>query len=203
MSAVLTNLSESRKVGSATGFGAFLTKALRAGCSLKNGVTVDLTAAHCSLLTLPNSDEWFETACASVELREWCERKLERIGPLRLRINLVVGLRVARNIRFALHHTEATKAAGEAAVPVTTMLGDPGVLGGLVNAGAYADHETSSNNRQSFEAQELIYAVQYRPVKFNWLSSKALDHARLSRSTCWKVMATDAGGTENEAEVRM
>jgi hypothetical protein len=69
-------------------------------------------AAQYSLPTLPNSDEQFE-------------RKIERIGPLRLRIHLIVDLHMARGVHFAVRESDAARVSAEVTIPFTALPGGP------------------------------------------------------------------------------
>jgi hypothetical protein len=106
------NLSDSRKIDCSTRFGTFIPNILQAGCHLKEAVTVDVRAAQYSLLTLPNSDEWFE-------------RKIERIGALRLRIYFIVDLHMAQGVRFIVHESHAVRVSVEVTIPFTALPGGP------------------------------------------------------------------------------
>src|SRR5207248_11797499 len=78
----------------------------------------------------------------------------------------------------------------------SALIGDPRITRRLLsNPRASFNHKREDGTRQSFEAKELIYAVQYRQVKFDCLMEN-MDKLCLSRKSCWKIMA----GEEDEGE---
>ena len=157
-----------------------------------NGVSFDVNAAEASLYTLPNSEGWFEQICASAHTREWLGQKIKRTGPLQLRVYLIVGLHVLHDVEIVARQTggAGARASDNTKAPMASM-----VIAGT-RKGSHIDPAVSSafgnirEMRQSFRTDNLIYAVQYRQLKFNWLPRKNLDKSYLSQKTCWKVMVT-------------
>lgn len=47
---------------------------------------------------------------------------------------------------------------------------------------------------------ELIYAVQYRKLKFAWYRSRDLDSAQLQLGNCWLSLFTERGEYDDEDE---
>jgi len=192
------NLADSRSQQYSTGFGGFISGVLKTGLRLERGVSVNIDAASFYISRLPNADEWFEKAVVSEKLRKWFEARIERHG-WRLHVYLVVGLHVAKNVRLSVTRTNGFNIPIELMVPVLALLGDPGILGAILgNPGASMDYSKLEQSSTSFETRDIIYAVQYRQVKINWLTGK--DKLYLSSKTCWKITATDAGVEDEEEE---
>jgi hypothetical protein len=181
-------------------FSVSLGYIVRSGYLKNDGVSVDLSAAKASLRTLPNSDGWFEEICASVHTRKWLEQKIERIGLLRLRVYLIVGLHTFQNVKFTSRKKGDmdVRVADEAKAPITALVMAGSQLGGVIDPALSSTFDNAHQMLQSFSKDELIYAVQYRRLKFNWFSSKDLDKSYLDRKTFWKVMVTDCGRAEGE-----
>jgi hypothetical protein len=182
-----------------TSFVGFLSGVLKTGLRLRKGVSINIEAASYHVSRLSSADEWFENTLISETLRRWFEEKIERHG-WRLRIYLVVGLHVARNVQLSVSRTNGFEIPIQTPAPLSAMLGDPGILATVLSSpSATMDYSNLEQSSASFETKDIIYAVHYRPVKINWLTGK--DKPYLSRKTCWKVMATDAGAEEEEEEV--
>jgi hypothetical protein len=188
----LSSFSDHQRKETSVAFGVFLSGILKIGCRLKRGVEVDLKAARYSVQKLPNSDEWFENACTSQELRGWFEAKIERLGWRRLRLHLIVGLHIAKDVHFEMRQSSGHKTEFGAEVTLWSLLGDPGILGSILgNPGGTVISQKDVSSCQKFDAKEIIYAVQYRAVKIDWITAK-LDKSYLSQKLCWKIMATEA-----------
>ena len=166
---------------------------MRSGYLKNDGVSIDLSAATASLRTLPNSDGWFEEICASVHTRKWLEQNIERIGLLRLRVYLIVGLHTFQGVKFVSTKKGDVdvRVADDAKAPLTALVMAGSQMAGVMDPGLSSTFDNARQIQRSFTKDDLIYSVQYRQLKFNWLSSKDLDKSYLHRKAFWKVMLTD------------
>jgi hypothetical protein len=190
--------------------GVSLTEIFSAGCKLSSEASVDLEAATSTLQTLLNYDDWFETVCKTKEARRWFERQLEKYGAMELRLHFVIALQTVKNASLVLKGSDTVEAQITAQVPISQVLGDPGVLSPLLDPSATADIKLIKASGQRFSVAEAVHAVKYAEVRFEYLSSrklanllgkKTLDKVSLETSTRWNVMGTDAGGaSEGEEE---
>ncbi|KJK66041.1 hypothetical protein P875_00021818 [Aspergillus parasiticus SU-1] len=112
---------------------------------------------------LDNSEQWFRDAAQQEEVRKWMERVIDEGES----IYLVVGYHTVLYARIGMQRSKGKEIGGQLTAPISAGLLASGVavpLGGL------------------FEAPgEQIVAVQYRKVKFGFLSSRNVDTAVLNK----------------------
>ncbi|KAB8272009.1 hypothetical protein BDV30DRAFT_239977 [Aspergillus minisclerotigenes] len=120
------------------------------------------------------------------KLRKWMERVIDE-GEA---IYLVVGYHTVLDARIGMQRSEGKEIGGQLTAPISAGLLASGVvvpLGGLVDplVGSSTDHNETLE--MQFEAPgEQIVAVQYRKVKFGFLSSRNVDMAALNKVARWK-----------------
>jgi hypothetical protein len=137
------------------------------------------------------------------ETREWYESKLDIYGSMKLRVFFIIEMQTIKNASLLLKGSSDVEAIIRAKVPVSQMLGDPGVLYRFLDPAARADIKVIKASGQKFSIGEAVYGVRYAEVRFEYLSSRKLarllgknthlERASLETDTRWIVMGTDAG----------
>lgn len=190
---VLQNITDLRSDGKSYSFGTSLAEWLGIGCKLKKDVSIEVSASELTIVLLPNATAWLEGDCSKDSVRRWIERQIQDMGPLKLRMHLVVGLHTIKNVLLSRKRSHATEHSIKMTAPVLELFGDPGILGPLVDPGVSGGIGRSDEEHQKLMAGEMVWAIQYRRVKFNWFSSNKIERAVLSRRNCWKVLTADRG----------
>lgn len=114
-----------------------------------------------------------------------------------------------KNALLVLKDSDTVEAQITAQLPISQILGNPGVLSKLLDPSATADIKLIKASGQRFSVAEVVHAVKYAEVRFEYLSSRKLakllgkktfDVLSLENSTRWNVMGTDAGGASEGEE---
>jgi hypothetical protein len=159
------------------------------------------------LQILPNYDQEFSKLCKTSVVREWFEQQLERYGARKLRVHYVIGLQTIRDASLTLKDNGGAMAEAKGSIPLAQLLGDPGVLSGLLNPSVAASVQTANISSQKFSVAEAVYGVKYGVVRFEYHCSRALARvlgradlgtARLATDTRWVVTGADAAGESGE-----
>jgi nucleoside phosphorylase len=131
---------------------------------------------------LKNSGQWFEDVCSEIHTRRWIEKQIMR--SIKTQIHLVVGFRSLWHERIPITSSQAQ------------VFESPDPMGARMNRGDEANRERPLY----IFPGELIYAVQYRKLKFAWYRSRDLDLAQLQRGNCWLSLFTERGDDVDEDE---
>jgi predicted nucleotidyltransferase len=113
---------------------------------------------------------------------------------------MITGIHLAKNVKLIFRASDKKEKEAAVTIPVAELLGDPGILGKVLDVGGSVTWDSSDSDSQSFEADEFIYGVNYTKVKVHFYSPKDLEKLPLSTDSVWKYMSTDAGEDENSDE---
>jgi len=118
-----------------------------------------------------NWEDWFREVSKTKETREWYESKLDIYGSMKLRVFFIIEMQTIKNASLLLKGSSDVEAIIRAKVPVSQMLGDPGVLSRFLDPAARADIKVIKASGQKFSIGEAVYGVRYAEVRFEYLSS--------------------------------
>jgi hypothetical protein len=142
-----------------------------------------------------NSGAWFGEACSQPETRTWIENAVDS----RKTVYLVVGFRILEDARIARNVTWEVVQGARAEVSAGAAFGSTAVALNTASPGVGGTQDASYEQRRVFNAPgEHIFAVQYRKVKFRWLSSQTDSNPSLDK-TRWKA-SWDWRGSDDEDE---
>lgn len=140
---------------------------------------------------LDNSDAWFDRAISHEETKKWIERAAIRGS----KMFMVVGIWTMTDTQFFQTSVKEQESQGQATVPVSLSLAAAGAvapLAGLVDPSAHGDFSSfASNGTRIFAPGEQICAIQFRRIKYKWLSSRVIKNLQLSKSRQWSCIEGD------------
>lgn len=188
---------------------SILTAILPISWGAQNEGITTLNASQITTYRLENSGVWFEEACAQPGIHAWLEDAMNN----RKNIYLVVGFRIIEDVKLVRNVSGATTKGVAVTIPVLspttgissvdTVLSSP-----ESKVGVEGLRDVSYTQSRVFDAPgEFIFAVQYRKVKFRWLSSQtinktALENTKWKASWSWRSISNveDGGKDEDEDE---
>jgi hypothetical protein len=148
----------------------------------KTKTTVD--APVCLLHELQNPQTYFKAACQDEGVREWIEEQVQRRGT---RIYLICAFKTMTNARVKQTIEQKTNVDASFAVPAAAIAAAAGIplpipldSGMDVGAGLKLKGEAGEDSSYTVK-EELVYAVQYRKIQFEWFSSGKVDKSYLER----------------------
>jgi hypothetical protein len=167
-------------------FGSELTAFLSSSISSRTKASIRIATKQVKTYYLDNNGQWFRDAVRSEDVRKWIERTIDEGED----IYVVVGYHTALDARIAEQSREQKGLDGKLVMPISTTLA---ISGAVVPAGELADPKLAGSSgraedrKRQFVAQgEQIIAVQYRKVRFRFLSSKSADKATLAKEARWE-----------------
>ncbi|KAE8168055.1 hypothetical protein BDV40DRAFT_252309 [Aspergillus tamarii] len=183
---VQTQYSGSEALSNTNMFASDLTALLSTWISTRTAVTIHTSTSQVKTYFLDNSEQWFRDAVQQEEARKWMEQVIDEGES----IYLVVGYHTVLDARIGMRRSEGKEIGGQLTAPLSAGLLASGVvvpLGGLTDLSVGRSRDHSENLEVQFEAPgEQIVAVQYRKVKFRFLSSRNVDMAALNKVARWK-----------------
>ncbi|KAJ5263640.1 hypothetical protein N7478_011245 [Penicillium angulare] len=181
-----THYAGTESLAKSRDFTSDLTSFLSTSISRRTETSVHITAKEARTYYLDNNSQWFRGIVQEKEVRKWIERVVDE-GET---IYLVVGYHTVLNAHVVETSKESNSLGGNLTFPVSAALAATGVvipLGNLIDPSIGSSHERSKDHRrQSIIQGEQIVAVQYRRIKFKFLSSKSIDKATLEKGTRWE-----------------
>ncbi|KAJ5662985.1 hypothetical protein N7507_003716 [Penicillium longicatenatum] len=166
-------------------FGSELTAFLSSSVSSRTNASIHVNTEQVKTYYLDNNGQWFRDIVKSEDVRKWIERTIDEGED----IYVVVGYHTVLDARIVEQSREQKLLDGNLAVPVSSALLASGVV---VPFGDLADPKLAGSSgrvedlQRHFVAQgEQIIAVQYRKVRFRFLSSKSVDKATLAKEARW------------------
>lgn len=190
------NFEETRKFSKNSKLRSYLTDILSISYGAQNERITSLAAPQITTHLLGNSGTWFEEACARPGTRKWIENAIDSNRT----VHLVVGFRILEDAKFARNITWDTVKGARAEVPVHSLAAGVASMALSSNTGAGGSLDSSYEQRRVFDVPgEHIFAVQYRKIKFKWLSSRTLSNTILE-NTRWKASWDWRGGSGDEGE---
>ena len=179
------NFAERNQQGSRASFGSSLTALFSAAFSKLSSTGVHVEPTWCKTYALDNSDLWFDRAISHEETKKWIEKAAIRGSKL----SMVVGMWTMTDTQFLQTTVREQELQGQAMAPVSLSLAAAGAvvpLGGLVDPSAHGDFASfASNGTRIFAPGEQICAVQYRQIRYKWLSSRVVENLQLSKTRQW------------------
>jgi hypothetical protein len=195
--------NELQQTATDNNFTSVLTRLVSASRSKRSKLLTEVTTDQATTYQLGNSGLWFKNAVKLQPTRKWIEQAIDQGDD----VYVVVGYHTLLDARIVESATMVSGFRAQLEVPVTASLGATGVV---IPMGNIADPEISGHQQRCQGAQkqfvatgEQIFAVQYRKVRFNWLSSRDLDRAILEKENRWKVywdIRGQEGGTSDVLE---
>ncbi|GMF67740.1 hypothetical protein COH20_005579 [Aspergillus flavus] len=183
---VQTQYSGSEALSSTNTFASDLNALLSTWISTRTAAAIHTSTNQVKTYYLDNNEQWFRDAVQQEEVRKWMERVIDEGES----IYLVVGYHTVLDARIGVQKSEGKEIGGQLTAPISAGLNASGVvvpLGGLVDPSVGGSRDHSESLEMQFEAPgEQIVAVQYRKVKFGFLSSRNVDTAALNKVARWK-----------------
>ncbi|KAK5046057.1 hypothetical protein LTR84_008514 [Exophiala bonariae] len=203
---VLQNYSQASSRGGGTGLDVFLTDLFSAGGKMDKSLSVDLS---CSVMTSNQLDDTrtcFEALFGRAEVRKWVQDCVEEEGPFGFKLYLVVGIHTVKDVTITVSTGSSWNANTSVTVPVTAIIGDPLAVFGspLASPGISITRDAKKSDSQSFNVDDMIYAVRYRRIKMRWFRSKQVEKDFfLDKKTRWRTVEGTRGGRGAEDEPRV
>lgn len=120
------------------------------------------------------------------DVRKWIERTIDAGED----IYVVVGYHTALDAQIAEQSREQKVLGGKLSMPLSSISALSGIvvpLGDLADPRLAGSNGRGEDSKRQFVAQgEQIIAVQYRKVRFGFLSSKRVEKATLAREVIWE-----------------
>jgi hypothetical protein len=183
---VATQYDGADSLGAQRKFGSDLTAFLSSSVSSRTSASIHITTEQVKTYYLDNSGQWFRDIVRSEDVRKWIERTVDEGED----IYVVVGYHTILDARIAEQSREQKLLNGSLAVPVSSVLLASGVV---VPFGNLADPRLAGSSGRAEDLQrhfvahgEQIIAVQYRKIRFRFLSSKSVDNATLAKEARWE-----------------
>jgi hypothetical protein len=162
-----------------------LTALFSAAFSKLSSTGVHVEPTWCKTYTLDNSDSWFDRAISLDETKKWIEKAAIRSSKL----SMVVSIWTLTDTRFLQTSVREQESQAQATAPVSLSLAAVGAvvpLAGVVDPSAYGEFGSfASNGMRIFAPSEQICAVQYRQIRYKWLSSRVVKNLQLSKTRKW------------------
>ena len=182
-------------------FSSALTSFMSSALSKRTETKSRLSAERVQTYALDNSGSWFESATKLQETRQWLESAIDQGDD----VFLVVGYHTVVDARITLYSSRAQARGGALEMPVGLSLAAAGVvapLSDLINPGIGLRREEGSGVSEQFIAPgEQVCALQYRRVRYRFLSSKKIENASLVKSPRWAILDRCRDETEGEDDV--
>ncbi|KAJ5740093.1 hypothetical protein N7533_012877 [Penicillium manginii] len=173
-------------LGTQRTFGSELTAFLSSSMSSRTNARIHVTTKQVKTYYLDNNGQWFRDIVKSEDVRKWIERTIDEGED----IYVVVGYHTVLDARIAEQALEEKLLDGKLAVSLSSALAASGVVvpfGELVDPRLVGSSGRAEDLQRQFVAQgEQIIAVQYRKVRFRFLSSKSVDNATLAKEARWE-----------------
>lgn len=187
------NFEETRKYSKSSKLRSYFTEFLSISYQSQSSGVSTISAPQVTVHELKNHPTWFQDACSLPGIRTWLEARIDD-GKT---VYLIVGFQSLRDARLLQSTSSRTSQGATAKIPVADLTGVRTPV--AVTPKAQGDHETGHEQNSAYDAPgEQIFAVQYRKIKFQWLSSRTIDNIVLDE-TRWKAF-WDSRGTDDDEE---
>ncbi|PWI64022.1 hypothetical protein PCL_00443 [Purpureocillium lilacinum] len=178
-----------------------LTSLLSTRFSKGTKLKVRVTTGQFRAYTLDNSDAWFDEATRLPATRVWIERAIDR----GVDVYLIVGFHTITDASI-IHESLTGNGSGACAeIPVSLSLAAAGVvapLGGIADPSIGFQRQGVDGARARFVAPgEHVCAIQYRKLRYEWLSSKRIEKSRLSNVRQWSSMERARDEEDGEDDI--
>jgi hypothetical protein len=118
---------------------------------------------------------------------------------------MIVSICTFTDTRFVQNSVKEEELQGKATASVSHSLAAAGALvplANLVDPSVHLDlHNSASKETWIFAPSEKICAIQYREIRYKWLSSRVVENLQLSKTRLWSCMEGDRRDAyEDEAD---
>jgi hypothetical protein len=187
---------------------AQLTKHLTANLGSHSDTAIKLSASQATSYFFKNSQEWYEAQRHNATTKQWLERAIER-GE---KVYVIIGLYTLHNVQVSGHSDKNTNIAGSSRVGLTDAVamtsaamatGVPHAARNVADAMIGVSGNATSKREQSWSSTgELVFAVQYRKIQFNWYFRRQVESSFLEKGNRWQVLWDTRGDNveQDEAE---
>jgi hypothetical protein len=194
-----TVYGERSQQGSRAKFGASVTSLFSTLLSKRAASQVRLEPRVFRDYMLDNSEKYFDEAVALPATKMWIENAAVR----ERKIYMIVGFCTMTDTRFVQTFERERSTQGRVTAPVSLSLAAAGAvlpLANLADPSVQGESGSFANNKTHiFAPGEQICIIEYREVKYKWLSSRTLENSRLSGTRQWCCMEGDRrDGNEDE-----
>lgn len=163
-----------------------LTAFLSSTASRRTNASIHINTKEVKTYYLDNNGQWFREIVKSEDVRKWIERVIDEGED----IYVVVGYHTILDAHIAEQSREQKLLNGNVALPVSSALLASGAIvpfGDLADPRLAGSSGRAESLQRQFVAQgEQIIAVQYRKIRFRFLSSKSIDKATLAKEPRWE-----------------
>jgi hypothetical protein len=177
--------AENNQHDSTASLGSSLIALLSAAFSKRSSSHVRVEPKCCKTYALDNSDAWFDKAISHEETKKWIERSAIRGSKL----FMIVGIVTLTDTRFVQTSVKEEGSQDQATAPVALSLAAAGAvvpLASLVDPSTHGDFGNfASDGTRIFAPGEQIGAIQYRVIRYKWLSSRVVENLQLSKTRQW------------------
>ena len=181
--------------GTRSNFSTTLTSLLSSAFSKRANSRTRIETTQVKTYTLENSSKIFEEAMKIDSTRKWIEKAIDDGDD----VYLIVGFHTVVDARIVHESVKSQDVGGRVGIPVDLSLAAVGAIvpfGNVINPSVEGQHVNADSLQAQFLVPgEQICALQYRKVRFRWLSSKGVDSASLSKYPRWRT--TDGWRTMN------
>ncbi|KAM7211434.1 hypothetical protein V8F06_013190 [Rhypophila decipiens] len=173
----VTNFQDTISEDTKLTLGTFLSQILSLTIAPSSGVSVEVTADVSAIDILPDdeAEDWYNSLCRRTTARCWIQDRISDGDKVRL----IVGIHSLQNAKVSVTEHQGNSLGGTITVPLSAILGIPGILDMAVDPGLGALREVERKASRCFEATDIIYAVAYRRIRIGFLSRKNVDATRL------------------------
>ena len=187
---------------------AQLTRHLTANLGSYSDTTIKLSASQATSYFFKNSQEWYEAQRHNATTKQWLERAIER-GE---KVYVIIGLYTLHDVQVSGHSDKNTNIAGSSRVGLTDAVamtsaamatGAPHAARNVADAMIGVSGNATSKREQSWSTTgELVFAVQYRKIQFNWYFRRQVESSFLEKGNRWQVLWDTRGDNveQDEAE---
>jgi hypothetical protein len=187
---------------------AQLTKHLTANLGSHSDTAIKLSASQATSYFFKNSQEWYEAQRHNATTKQWLERAIER-GE---NVYVIIGLYTLHDVQVSSHSGRGTNIAGSSRVSLTDAVamtsaamatGVPQAARNVADAMIGVSGNATSKREQSWSTTgELVFAVQYRKIQFNWYFRRQVESSFLEKGNRWQVLWDTRGDSmeQDEAE---
>lgn len=176
---------------------AVLTSVASALFHSTDDLETKITNTICITYYLDNADGKFTKMCQDKGARTWFENAYKK----RKHVYMVTAIQTLTEASMELTGSNTAEAKGSGTLPASKLAGNPNPAR-LGDPKVLAEHRTERHRETGFVAEgEQIYAIQYRRVKFGFLSSRNMDEAYLEEGNKWRIMWKTMGAKKEANDV--
>lgn len=188
------NFEETRKFSKSSKLRSYFTEFLSISYQSQSSGVSSISAPQVTVHELKNHPTWFRDACSLPEIRTWLEQRIDD-GKT---VYLIVGFQSLRDARLSQSMSSRTSQGATANLPVSELAGVRAPVN--ITPKAEGDHDVGHEQNSAYDAPgEQIFAVQYRKIKFQWLSSRTIENIVLDE-TRWKAFWDSRGPDDDEED---